>query len=358
MPMTTMPATMAQPLQQLGDVTARMASPTTPSAPSSSRSTMIAAIAAAMKTPMSTNMAIPPGVCRTPCAAAWSVNRSSDESGTSRDKSCDASGMTSGQKAAPTPSAAEQKEALTRLVVRLRLIAAHSLSADREYLEELSRYEMKFEVREYRDGRAPDVSMRPIALVPIEKLESAVARVRPLLLKSDGIGYAQIFDWLQDELGDDAARALADARKRFEAFDPDYPSGRPYDAHKPGTPVTNRRLAGAWLYGSLVHADAVRQSYAAHVTLEALQVEAQRVVAGLLLASLDTLDLLRRIASEGKIEVEESAWNVDVVASKSTWAPTVTDVYTAPVGTPMPTSVEEPLAPEWQSWRGDASDHS
>lgn len=293
-------------------------------------------------------------------SGGWSVVRPSDDPSPTAicETACMAKAEGSGQSDDAQRDAAALRETLTRFVVRLRLITAHSLAADREQLDALSRHDMTFQITKYRDGRAPDVAMRPIELVPIEQLESAVARVRPLLLRSDGIGYAQVFEQLRGVLGEDEVGALSHARERFEAFDPDYPRGRPRDHHEPGAPVSNRQLAGAWLYGSLVHADAVRQSYAAHVTLEALQVEAQRVVAGLLLASLDALELLRRLTAEGRLEVEDSAWAVEVVASKPSWAPTVTNVYTAPIGTPMPTSVDEPLAPEWESWRGKGSSTS
>lgn len=240
---------------------------------------------------------------------------------------------------------------LSRLVVRLRLISEHSLAADRERLAEMSRHEWTFLVTEHMDGRPPKYELRPIALVPIEQLESAVARARPLLLQDDDISYRQVFRRLGRDLNDNERSEMKRLRKRYEEFDPDHPHGRPKAPHEPGSPVSNRQLAGAWLYGSLVHADAVRQSYGADSSPEGLQVEAQRVVAGLLLASLETLDFLRSLDDGGRVEIEGSAWTAAVVASQTSWAPTVEAVHCAPVGTPMPDTAGGPLGDEWKPLR-------
>lgn len=243
------------------------------------------------------------------------------------------------------------KSMLSRLVVRLRLISEHSLAADRQRLAAMSRHEWTFLVTEHMDGRPPRYELRPIALVPIEQLESAVARARPLLLQDDGISYRQVFRRLGRDLNDNERSEMKRLRKRYEEFDPDHPHGRPKAPHEPGTPVSNRQLAGAWLYGSLVHADAVRQSYGAGSSPEGLQVEAHRVVAGLLLASLETLDFLRSLHDDGRVEIEDSAWTAPVVSSRTSWAPKIEAVHHAPVGTAMPESASGALGDEWSLLR-------
>ena len=240
---------------------------------------------------------------------------------------------------------------LSRFVMRLRLVAAHSLSTDRERLAQMSKHEWTFLVTEHGDGRPPEFECRPIALLPIEQLESAVARVRPLLLQEDGISYRQVLRRLGRDLNASERAEIKQLRERFEEFDPDHPHGRPKAPHEPGTPVSNRQLAGSWLYGSLVHADAIRQSYGANASPEGLQVEAQRVVAGLLLVSLGSLDFLRSLDRQGRVEIDSSAWTAPVVSSRTSWAPKIEAVHHAPVGTAMPESASGALGDEWSLLR-------
>lgn len=244
------------------------------------------------------------------------------------------------------------KEQLERFIVRLRIIAAHSLAQDRERLVEECEPQLNLRVKRSDDGTAAYV-VDPIEFLPVEQVESAIARVRPLLLDNDGISYRSVFRALGESLplGDrDEAKFY---RKEFEEFDPDFPRGRPKVPYTQGEPISNTRIAGSWLYGDLVHADAVRQSYTKPLSFESVFAEAQRVTCGLVLSALHTLDFVERLSTEGKIDVDADIFVQEVTLTAVSWAPQIAEVYVAEEGAKMPTSVDEPLPKEWRSLLDD-----
>ncbi|UQN30545.1 hypothetical protein [Brachybacterium kimchii] len=234
---------------------------------------------------------------------------------------------------------------LGRFIVRLRIIADHSLAEDRQRLVDLSEHSWVFKPPP-EPGGAP--TLKPIPLLPTEQVESAIARIRPLLVDGDGISYKQVLRALGEDLSTSEREELALWRGEFEEFDPEARAGKRMGPHIPGAPVSNTRIGSSWLYGDLVHADASRQSYTSQLTPESVFVEAQRMTCGLILASLHTLDFLELLQAQGRIDVGEGPFTRQVTVIAKEWAPTVRAAYQAAEGTELPESVDEPLGPEWK----------
>lgn len=237
---------------------------------------------------------------------------------------------------------------LERFILRLRLVAAHSLAQDRELLERTATAGFQFQVTRNLETGVEVWDLQPVPLLPAEQLESAIARVRPLLVTSDGIDYESILTSKMPTISEEQCSEVDAVLRAFREADPDSSIGRPREPRGPGEPTTDKRIAGAWLYGNLVHADAIRQTFAEGMSLESVLMVAQRMTCGLVLASLDALSLLKRLAAEGVIEVNDRAFERQVETRATEWAPQEARVYSAPVGTAMPTSLDEPVGEEWE----------
>lgn len=238
----------------------------------------------------------------------------------------------------------KKRSQLDRFVVRLRIVAEHSLAEDRQRLVDLCEHRWEF-LPPATPGGGPRI--KPVSLLPVEQVESAIARIRPLLLKDDGISYKQVLGALGETLSAEDREELALWREEFEDFDPDANAGRPKEPHVPGTPVANTRIGSSWLYGDLVHADANRQSFTSRSTPEFVFVEAQRMTCGLMLASLHTLDFLRRLHEQEAIDVSDESFTRQVTVAAREWAPTLHAVYSAEEGTAFPGSFDDPLDEGW-----------
>jgi hypothetical protein len=202
-------------------------------------------------------------------------------------------------------------------------------------------------------------SMSPVDLIPTEQLESAAARVRPIFLKKDKVHYDSVLDAVSAVLkGRSEAKALLakvrELRSCFRQADPDYPSGQPKSSWAGGA-LSNKQLSGAWLYGHLLHEDAVRRSYSGQMPLEGMYLSAMRTVCSELLATVETLHLIEQLQVRGWIELPEGVFTDEVTVTASSWVqPGVVRAYTAPVGTALPDNfVSEDLESQG---RKDAAD--
>lgn len=121
------------------------------------------------------------------------------------------------------------------------------------------------------------VAMVPAPLLPIEQVESAAARVRPVFLFSDGVHYDKVLNALVGAAAASAVlkKEIEGLRAQFRAADPDYPKGRPTEPRS-GPSMTNKEVAGAWLYGQLLHEDELRRSYGAGISAEEMLLNAHK----------------------------------------------------------------------------------
>lgn len=236
---------------------------------------------------------------------------------------------------------------LSRFVLRARLVQEHSLAADKRALEEHAAWEISFHLTFNQVTGERSVAMKPAALLPTEQVESAATRVRPVFLSGDGVHYDKVLD----ALGELAASAglrkeVGTLRAKFRTADPDYPKGRPKEPRS-GPSTSNKEVAGAWLYGQLLHEDELRRTYSAGISAEEMLLNATKTVCVEMLATVETLHLIERLVVEGTLDLPEELFTEPVSVTAQVWAPNVVSAHVADVGTPMPMSLTEPIGSEW-----------
>lgn len=238
---------------------------------------------------------------------------------------------------------------ISRFVLRARLVQEHSLAQDKLALEKYAAWTMAFNVIVNTKTGERSVEMNPAPLIPTEQVESAAARVRPLFLKDDGVHYDKVLNALSELVAASPAyrKAVEDFRVKFRIADPDYPNGRPKAARSEPS-MSNKEVAGAWLYGHLLHEDEVRRSYASGISAEEMLLNATKTVCSEMVAAVETLHFVERLVAEGVLDLPEDLFTAPVTVSASQWAPTLLEVYVADVGTPMPADLNEPLDGAWR----------
>lgn len=241
---------------------------------------------------------------------------------------------------------------LRQFVVRARIVQDHSLATDIGSLKRLATYEipMDFQV----DQRTGEHSARfsPVDLLPTEQVESAAARVRPVFLYSDGVFYADVLAYLYEQVEEEKSQsAILSLLKQYQVADPDYPhsaKGKPY---QPGSSVSNNEMAGAWLYGSLLHEDVRRRSFAERFSLEEVYFHATKTVAMMMLAVVQTLHLIEQLVAQGTLDLPGELWTAAVTVQTASWTrPGIAKIYVAEVGTTAPADLSKPVD-EHEGWR-------
>lgn len=256
-------------------------------------------------------------------------------------------------------------ERLARFVLRARLVQEHSLAEDRLVLERYAEWRIAFIVTENRQTGERTVEMKKTPLLPTEQVESAAARVRPLFLKRDGVHYTEVIGALQEAVASAGPDILAETEvllDEFQESDPDYPAGRPKGPRTERS-ISNKQLAGAWLYGHLLHEDEVRRTYGYGVSPEEMLLNATKTVCAEVLATVKLLHLIERLVVDGTLQLPENLFTDPVIVTAREWAPKIAGAYVADVGTPMPASLDEPLGDEWKQvhdafGRGSEEDES
>ncbi|WP_185172937.1 hypothetical protein [Rothia nasimurium] len=245
-------------------------------------------------------------------------------------------------------------EQLQHFIIRARIVQDHSLARDFGKLRNLStyRFNMDFQ-KDLRTGETT-VRFRPVDLLPTEQVESAAARVRPVFLFSDGIYYADVLAYIYENVDDTETREKAlRLLKECQSADPDHPISTKGKTYEPGSGVNNKELAGAWLYGSLLHEDQRRRSFSEQFYLEEVYFNATVTVASMMLCVVQILHFIEHLQTRGLLDVPSELWSDAVTVTVSEWTrPGVGKVYTAPVGTAPPAdlSVDMDSLEEWSEF--------
>lgn len=238
---------------------------------------------------------------------------------------------------------------LSRFVLRARLVQEHSLAQDKLALERFAAWTMTFNLIVNTKTGERSVEMKPAPLLPTEQVESAAARVRPLFLKDDGVHYDKVLNAVSEMVAASPAhrQEVEDLRSKFRVADPDYPNGRPKAARSEPS-MSNKEVAGAWLYGHLLHEDEVRRSYARGISAEEMLLNATKTVCSEMLAAVETLHLIEGLVVDGVLELPKELFTAPVTVAAKDWAPILLEAYIADVGTPMPANLKESLDGAWR----------
>lgn len=238
------------------------------------------------------------------------------------------------------------EDTLRRFVLRARRIAAHSLATEPRELETLANSKMAGTLN--LDGT---IEIR--RKLPDEEIfESLASRLRPLLLKTESIHYAEVLKAIdavirrreKAQTNSEALRekftVLGNAWRQFNEADPITLRYSTQMARKDGsepTPeVSDSQLALAWLYGDLVHADV--RGKKAPGTLLPIKVRYSAAVSyfsSVAILCAKTMELVSELADLGAFELPQETTSTDVVVGTKEIVETGR-VYFAPVGTEMP----------------------
>lgn len=233
------------------------------------------------------------------------------------------------------------RQHLEAFVARARRVEAHSLAQDLQELRGLARGGMQFVSR-------PDGSMVMRRDFPSEEvMESAAARVRPLMLNDEDCYFIKSLNALGYFIRDDAAITdLIKIRKRewnerVRESDDEIETGYRVLVENTSTgqqgALNHRKLARAWIYGDVVHHDRKRREGSELFGLRERFAAAVPLVAYLMVISIDLLDLIRALHKQGRLKVDDALLTTPAVLT-STVIDLEVERYTAPVGTPGPTT--------------------
>lgn len=246
------------------------------------------------------------------------------------------------------------RRTLNAFVLRARRVEAHSLASDPEVLQKLASAEMKLEYV-VQENQA---YLRQ-SLPPEEQVESAAARVRPLILENDEVHYIKVMNALgyfaRDSPDERLREAIAAIRTGWTRVQPrgttvlgssvqiEDPDGNRSDF------LSDTELAFAWIYGDVVHNDADRlEATKMHGVKERFRAAAP-IVGYIMVLTKATLNVTRRLVQDGLVDLDQDVLTADVTV-KETEFRYPTEAWIAPVGTPLPVrfstpSPEQPAAP-------------
>jgi len=243
---------------------------------------------------------------------------------------------------------------LDAFVVRARRVAVHSLAQDRQALKRLADDTAEI-------GLDPSTGVA-VALLrsypPEEVMESAAARVRPIILEGEDCYYRNALSALglmlkdrDPRYGTDirAIRKQWDSRVRRDMVDLDStPTVHvTNDATGESSTLNAVELGLAWVYGDVVHHDRDRRNESHIFGLRERFSAAVPLIASMMLQTIMLLDDIRRLHGAQHIEVAESALTEPVVLESTTFTQSA-EIHFAPMGTAIPTDARAPLGDEWK----------
>ncbi|MFJ8004042.1 hypothetical protein [Streptomyces fagopyri] len=244
---------------------------------------------------------------------------------------------------------ARYQEYLEAFVVRARRVEEHSLAAGWDALVELA--EIQIQVTRLDNG-----GMRIRHEYPAEEVvESAAARLRPILLEGDACFYQKVLKALGY-----FCRALPQDSEWIRAARDEWRTRvQPTTGEEAGywVMVSNsatgedhsldrHRLAMAWIYGDVVHHDAARRQEADPFGLVDRFRAAVPLIAWAMVGTIELLNFIRVLQEAGHIQLSQRVFDERVALKSTTWEENAT-VYFAPVGTEPPTAAKTPLTAQW-----------
>ncbi|WP_117210513.1 hypothetical protein [Allorhizocola rhizosphaerae] len=233
-----------------------------------------------------------------------------------------------------TPPADADLDTIRAFITRARRIESHSLAADKQSLLRWSSQQIHVQVDDNGQGIAR------WDLPPEEALESLAARMRPLLLKTERLYYAKVLDAIDHRVATDPelADAAVGLRAEWAKLDRDSPDLLAYRSQtgevggELGAAVNDKKLAYAWIYGDLVHADDVTTRAAGH-NLDYRYQGAAGLITIAAVACIATLNLVRAAQARGLLGLEPELFTARV-SPRTTAEVKLARLVMAPVGTP------------------------
>lgn len=212
--------------------------------------------------------------------------------------------------------------ALKSFVLRARRIRAHSLAQDAKLLMELQNPKMTIHF-------TPETGdMRVTTKVPPEEqVESAAARVRPLILNTEDTYHAKVMNALlyfaqKAGLSATALESIREMKRQWAKTNPKGKSLGFYEVRvqkngEPETRISDNALAFSWIYGDVVHADTERREEGKAFGVEERYRAAVPVVVRLMMLAMVTLTITERLNADGMLPDLGGVFDEDVVVTET-----------------------------------------
>lgn len=174
----------------------------------------------------------------------------------------------------------------------------------------------------------PPVPALAISLLDEESVDAAAARVRPMLLASEELYWAKILSALERILPNGQSNRDEVLSQLRELWDAVRKPPRPQQG-----PFSDRQLADRFLYGDLVHADALPTDVP---SFPLRLFAAQAYIHDALQATSATLQIVRQASEAGLISLPPHCWSdaVSAAGQRTAYYP-MQSVSVAPVGTSL-----------------------
>lgn len=244
-------------------------------------------------------------------------------------------------------------------VLRARRVEAHSLAADRPALDRLRTPQFHIGV----DPTGQTVAVRRYP--PEEQVESAITRVRPLLLVGEQINFnkvmAQVGLLLHDGGLDPRAhaftvqKALSQAWTRASSRDDairGYAEQHLNMATGESTePISDRALALAYVYGDTVHADRTTHAAADPFGVQTRYGAAVHLVADLMVLTINALEFIRQLVARDLLALPVGVFDEVVTAKQIEQLPVRLYASPAPehgaAGLDTFPRIDQPMPSDW-----------
>ncbi|MEU2625315.1 hypothetical protein ABZ642_45785 [Streptomyces sp. NPDC007157] len=244
---------------------------------------------------------------------------------------------------------AQYQEWLEAYVVRARRVEEHSLAANWDALVALTDIQMS--VVQLDDGRTRIRQEFPAE----EVVESAAARLRPILLEGDACFYRKALKavgYFCRALPQDTEWVRATRAEWRKRVDPATAEEAGYWVVINNTTtgenhgLDRHKLAMAWIYGDVVHHDTERRQEGDVFGLLERFRGAVPLVAWAMVGTIELLNYIRALQEDGILQLRQEVFE-ERVALKSTTLEYTGEVFFAPAGTEPPANASTSPPKEW-----------
>ncbi|MFI7511742.1 hypothetical protein ACIBSS_33545, partial [Micromonospora aurantiaca] len=217
------------------------------------------------------------------------------------------------------------RAALNSFILRALRVEGHSLATDRAALHRLSQFPFTVQVN-YTNGTAAWIQEFP----PEEQVESAAARVRPLILNDDPTYFAKFFKaagYFLHAAGAPEAimKELRGLKQEWEEIQPKGQGVRGYFLEQStaysqqSQRATDNVLGFAWIYGDVVHNDTDRLAQTRAFGVTERFRAAVPLVAQIMVLTIATLNFARLLYREGLLPLEDGIFETPVIVTETTF---------------------------------------
>lgn len=222
---------------------------------------------------------------------------------------------------------------LRAFVLRARRIRAHSLAQDAARLQKLLNPNIGIQL-----NRETGETTLTWSLPPEEQVESAAARVRPLILNTEDAYHAKVMNAIsyfanKAQLPEVNIESIKVLKQQWAKVNPKAQSNGYYEVRiqmndEAENQIGDNALAFSWIYGDVVHADPERRAEGKAFGVEERYRAAVPVVVRLMMLGMTTLTFVETLRKQGVIPDLGDVFEEAVVYSEADLALT-TRVYVA-----------------------------